>query len=133
MTDSPAFLSIEHVLAIHQRVIYEFGGDAAVRDHGLLASAVAMPAAQFAGRLLHEDIPVMAAAYLFHLCKNHPFVDGNKRVAVTAAEVFLLLNDRYLSATNEQLEEVIFGVATGQVSKEEVIGFFRRHVAAGDV
>lgn len=70
----------------------------------------------------------MAAAYLFHICKAHPFLDGNKRTALASAEVFVLLNDRRLTATDEQLEELTRAVAAGRVSKKELIAFFRRQV-----
>ncbi len=127
MIRRPLFLSIEEVLAIHRRLIAEFGGDPEVRDHGLLESAVMMPQARFGGRFLHKEIPAMAAAYLFHLCKNHAFVDGNKRVALAASELFVLLNGMTLAATNAELEELILGVARSERSKEEVIAFFERH------
>ncbi len=128
MTDGPNFLTVDHVLAIHLRMIAAFGGTDTVRDHGLLDSAVMMPAARFGGRFLHQDVPAMAAAYLFHICKAHPFLDGNKRTALASAEVFVLLNDRRLTATNEQLEELTRAVAAGRVSKKELIAFFRRDV-----
>ena len=132
MSDSPAFLTVDHVLAIHRRMIEEFGGDLAVRDQGLLESAVTMPAARFGGRLLHDGIPAMAAAYLFHLCKNHAFADGNKRTALASAEIFVFLNDMRLAATDEELEELTLGLAEGAISKDEAITFFRRHVVPDD-
>jgi len=128
MNDRPAFLIVDHVLAIHHRMITEFGGEAGVRDRGLLESAVALPASRFEGKFLHDGIPAMAAAYLFHLCMNHPFVDGNKRTGLAVAEIFMLLNDRILDAANQELEELTLGVAGGEISKEETIAFFRRHV-----
>ena len=91
-----------------------------------------MPAAQVRGRFLHDGIPAMAAAYLFHLCKNHPFIDGNKRTALASAEVFILLNDMRLTATNEELENLVLGVAEGRVSKEMVVAFLRRHAVKSD-
>jgi death-on-curing protein len=124
----PAFLTLEQVVLIHQRMIAEFGGDPEVRDYGLLESAVAMPAARFSGEFLHQGIPAMAAAYLFHLCRNHPFMDGNKRTAVAAAEVFIRLNGKSLAATDKELEQITVGVADGSVSKEAAIAFFRRQV-----
>ncbi len=127
MTYAPVFLTVEHVLIIHSRMIREFGGTEVVRDYGLLESAVMMPAAQFGGLFLHKSIPAMAAAYLFHICKNHPFMDGNKRTALASAEVFLILNDWRLNATNKQLEELVFGVAESRLSKEYVEIFFRRY------
>lgn len=132
MKQPPAFLGLEHVLAIHRRSIAEFGGDPSVRDHGLLESAVAMPAAQFGGEFLHDGMPAMAAAYLFHLCKNHPFVDGNKRTALASAEVFLLLNGMRLDAGNKDLAELTLGVAASRVSKEEATAFFLRHAVKDD-
>ena len=127
--NAPAtFLSVQQVLAIHRRMIDEFGGGGDVRDRGLLESAVAMPAAQFGGRYLHDGLAAMAAGYLFHVCKNHPFADGNKRTAVAAAEVFLELNDRRLAATNDQLERLVIGVADGCIPKDEMVAFFRAHV-----
>lgn len=128
MSPLVAFLTPEQVLAIHRRVIEKFGGDPGIRDRGLMESAVAMPQAQFAGQHLHQGIPEQAGAYLFHLCKNHPFIDGNKRVALASAEVFVLLNGRVLSATNDELEELTMGVAAGNVSKDEAVAFFQAHV-----
>lgn len=122
------FLSVDELLAIHDRGIAEHGGSPELRDRGLLESAAAMPYAQFGGQFLHEGLPAMAAAYLFHLCKNHPFVDGNKRVAVAAAETFVLLNDHELQATNSQLEKLTLGVADSSISKDELTGFFNKHV-----
>ena len=131
MKEPPVFLNVDHVLAVHRRVVQEFGGDLEVRDYGLLESAVMMPAAQFGGEYLHDGFPAMAAAYLFHICRNHAFVDGNKRTALVAAEVFILLNDMRLKATDRQLENLTLGVAQGKVSKDEVVAFFRKHVAKG--
>jgi len=74
----------------------------------------------------------MAAAYLFHICGNHALLDGNKRTALAAAEVFLLVNGRQLKATNRELERLTLGAAAGMLPKDEVIAFFRRHVAAGE-
>ncbi len=121
------FLSVDDVLEIHRRVIEEFGGDAGIRDRGLLESAVAMPRATFGGRELHPGPAEKAAAYHYHLCFNHPFVDGNKRVAVAAAELFLLVNGWELTAADEELEELTMGVAGGRTSKEQVVEFFLKH------
>jgi len=87
-----------------------------------------MPSAQFDGEYLHDGIAAMGAAYLFHLCKNHPFMDGNKRTALATAEMFVLLNGRELRTTNQQLEELTIGVATGEHSKGHITKFFRDHV-----
>lgn len=121
-----AFLSVNDVLLIHARVIEEFGGDSGLRDRGLLQAAVAMPQSTFGGNDLHPGPAGKAGAYHFHLCANHPFIDGNKRVAVAAAEVFLLINGHELSVSDDEIEELTMGVATGQFSKGQVIQFFEK-------
>ena len=124
------FLSVEDVLAIHERVILEFGGDMGLRDRGLLESAVAMPCSMFSGSYLHSDITEMAGAYHFHLCSNHVFIDGNKRVAVASSELFLLINGHELCAPDESLIELTLDLAMGKVSKEHVVEFYRKNVQA---
>jgi death-on-curing protein len=123
----PAFLSIDDGLSIHTRVIKEFGGMPGVADQGMLESAVAMPGAGIAGTFLHESLPAMASAYHFHICKNHPFFDGNKRVAVVAAELFLNINGMRLNVSNEELKELCLGVAAGGISKSETVAFFEKY------
>jgi death on curing protein len=124
---SIVFLSVQDVMDIHERVIMEFGGDLGLRDRGLLESAVAMPGATFSGSFLHPGVAEMAGAYHFHLCSNHTFIDGNKRVAVASAEVFLLLNGFELSASDDELEGLTMELAMGKISKEQVIEFFKKH------
>lgn len=89
----PLFLTLDEVLEIHRQQIEYYGGAPGIRDLALLESAIARPQATFSAGFLHASIPAMAAAYLFHICRNHPFVDGNKRVAANAAITFLLMND----------------------------------------
>jgi death-on-curing protein len=98
-----------------------------VLDQGLLESAVAMPAAGFGDRLLHEGAPAIAGAYLYHICRGRPFLDGNKRSALAAAGTFLLANDIRVKATQKELVQITLGVAEGRVSKDEVVAFFRDH------
>jgi len=126
--DATIHLRVEDVLAVHRRVIEEFGGDGGLRDRGLLESAVAMPRATFGGDDLHAGLADKAAAYFYHLCANHPFIDGKKRVAVAAAELFLLLNRHELSADDESVEDLAMGTADGRVSKTQILAFFARHV-----
>ena len=132
MNDSLVFLTVDQVLEIHRRVIGEYGGDPSVRDRGLLESAVMMPSARFGGEFLHKTIPDMAAAYLFHICRNHAFVDGNKRTALASAEVFLLLNDMGIHVPDDELVELTLGVASGQTAKKEVEEFFRHKVTTDE-
>ena len=128
MSETIVFLTIEHIAAVHKRMLDEFGGDSAIRDQDLMESAVAMPRAQFEGKRLHSNLSEMAAAYLFHICWNQPFVDGSKRTALTAAEIFLLLNDAMLKATNKELEKLTIGIADGTFSKQQTMEFFKEHV-----
>jgi death on curing protein len=124
---SPTFLTLDEVLEIHQDQIARYGGSAGIRDLGLLQSALAQPQATFAGQFLHADLFEMAAAYLFHVTQNHPFIDGNKRVGAVAAIVFLLLNDQDIAATNAELETLVLSVAQGQTSKPQIAQFMRDH------
>jgi death on curing protein len=78
---TPKFLALELVLELHRDQIESFGGSPGIRDQGLLESALAQPEATFGGEYLHSTIPDQAAAYLYHLALNHPFIDGNKRTA----------------------------------------------------
>jgi death on curing protein len=120
----PVFLSLENIISIHDRMTKEFGGMPGIADRGMLESAAAMPGAGISGKYLHEGLPAMAAAYLFHICKNHPFFDGNKRTAVVAAEIFLNINGMSLNASNDELKDLCLRVAAGEVSKGETVDFF---------
>src|SRR5580692_9224146 len=96
--DEILFLTRDEVVEIHRDQIERYGGSLGIRDEGLLQSAVAMPEASFGGERLHASISGIAAAYLFHLAMNHPFIDGNKRVGAASAIVFLKMNGRELVA-----------------------------------
>lgn len=127
---APDFLSLEDVIAIHQDQIENYGGSHGIRDLGLLQSAVAQPSSGMGGEFFHSDLVEMAAAYLFHLVKNHPFIDGNKRVGATAAHVFLRMNGLELTATNEAFEALVLAVADGSASKSKATEFLRKHSRA---
>ena len=124
---SPVFLTLDEVLALHADQIERYGGSQGIRDMGLLESALAVPAATFGGQFLHGSFHEMAAAYLFHLTQNHPFIDGNKRVGLMAMLAFLGLNDLRLAAREDELVALVLGVAAGRVSKAEVAVFVQRH------
>ena len=123
---SPVFLQTHHVLAIHSRQLERFGGSPGVRDLGLLESALAQPPAQFAGEFLHEDLFAMGAAYLFHMVKNHPFVDGNKRTGLVATLVFLLINNVNMPAADPRFYEITMAVAEGRLDKMAVADLLRQ-------
>lgn len=98
-----------------------------MRDLGLLQSALSMPAAGFGGRFLHGDLFEMAAAYLFHIIQNHPFVDGNKRTGAVAALIFLVLNGIEIDAPEDAFEKMVRQVSEGKADKAAVAEFFRSY------
>jgi death-on-curing protein len=122
---APVFLTLDEVLEIHRDQIARYGGSGGIRDIGLLNSAIAMPAATFANQFLHSDVFEMAAAYLFHLVQNHPFLDGNKRVGAAAANVFLFLNDIHFAPDENEYAKLVLAVATGDVKKAAIAEFIR--------
>lgn len=123
----PVFLSLGEVVEIHRDQIERYGGEPGIRDLGLLQSAVAMPQAAFGGDFLHGDLYEMAAAYLFHIVRNHAFVDGNKRAGAVTAYVFLALNGLDLTAGEAAFEKRVRAVAEGNADKATVAEFLRRH------
>ena len=127
----PKFLNTKRALQIHESQIELFGGSSGIRDLGLLESALAMPQASFGGTYLHTDIYAMAAAYLFHIVSNHPFVDGNKRTGMVAALTFLDINgywfdEKNVSKIDTALESLVLSVACGETGKDEIAAFFRK-------
>lgn len=123
---SPTFLDLDKIHRLHQSLIERYGGEMGVRDLGLLQSALAMPQAGFGGEYLHGDLFEMAAAYLFHIVQNHPFVDGNKRTGAAAAIVFLSINGVEIEADEEGLVELTLAVAAGARGKKDIADFFGR-------
>lgn len=124
----PTFLDIEMVMRAHRSLIEHYGGIEGVRDAGMLHSAIAMPQAAFGGEYLHKDIFEMAAAYLYHIVQNHPFLDGNKRTGAAAAILFLAMNDIDIEADEDGLVEITLAVAKGEAGKTQVADFFRTRV-----
>jgi death-on-curing protein len=122
------FLSLEDILDLHADQVDLYGGEHGVRDLGLLESAIAQPQATFGQKFLHIDVFEMAAAYLFHIVQNHPFLDGNKRTGTVAALVFLDLNGVEIEAPKGSLYDLTISVATGQADKMQIAEYFRSHV-----
>jgi death-on-curing protein len=122
------FLLKEIVLTIHDDQIRLYGGAYGVRDVAGLDAAVHMPQAQFDGQYLHSSIFQMAAAYGFHLCQNHPFLDGNKRAAGMYMFTFLQLNALEPIATETDYYITMMSVATGNTSKEQLADWLRTAV-----
>jgi death-on-curing protein len=124
---NPVFLNLEEVLAFHADQIKRYGGATGIRDMNMLQSALAAPSASFGGAFLHEDVFAMAAAYLFHIAENHPFVDGNKRTGTAAMLTFLAVNGCKVTAGIEELEKLVLSVAEGKTGKIEIASFLRKH------
>ena len=125
-----AFLTLDEVLAIHAHQVSRYGGALGIRDRGLLESALAMPQATFGDEILHPSLHEQAAAYLFHIVKNHPFIDGNKRVGLASCLAFLRLNDVRVRASDDDLVDLVLGVASGDRSKADVAVFLHKRTVA---
>ncbi len=119
-------LTVEIVRKIHAEAIAKFGGSDGVRELALLESAVAAPQASFGGRSPYQDIAEVAAAYLFYLCKNHPFVDGNKRAALGAGIVFLRLNGIKPKPDGPEWEALTLAVASSAIDRDEATRRLRK-------
>jgi death-on-curing protein len=119
-------LTVEIVREIHAEAIGRFGGSDGVREMALLESAVAAPQASFGGGSPYRDIAEVAAAYLFYLCKNHPFIDGNKRAALGACIVFLRLNGIEPETDGPAWEELTLAVASSEIDRNEATRQLRK-------
>ncbi len=128
---TPNFLSKSTVLKIHHRQVEKFGGTAGVRDEGLLESALAQPQATFFGEYLHVTIYEQAAAYLYHIAKNHPFIDGNKRTAFAVMDTFLRINNYVLNTNNQETYTLVLQVAEGSIDKKEIANYLEQNIISG--
>lgn len=126
------YLTAEQVLFIHARVIAETGGMHGVRDLGILLSAVARPQATFDAQDLYSDLFSKAAALMESLVSNHPFLDGNKRTAITAAGLFLLINGYRLASGNDEVAAFTLRCAQGLVPLEEIKAWLIEHSELND-
>ena len=122
------YLSIEQILLLHELQMDRFGGSRGLRDRGGLESAAARPAMTFGGEDLYPDIAAKAAALMHSIVKNHPFVDGDKRVGISAAELFLELNGVRLSARDKDLEELTLSVGRAELDAESLAIWFRQRL-----
>jgi death on curing protein len=127
--DDIDFLELSDVMQIHVNQIANYGGATDLRDAGLLDSAIEQPRATYGGTYLHSYPFEMAAAYLFHIVMNHPFVDGNKRTGTAAALVFLDMNGVSIQVVPGELSDLTLAVATGSLGKREIAAFFESHRA----
>jgi death on curing protein len=118
----------DEVLEIHRQLIDRFGGLHGIRDEGALDSALLAAA----NRAHYEsaDLAICAATYAFHLTRNHPFLDGNKRIGAAASEIFIRLNGFHLTATNDEIVELFMNIAAGKALREQVEQWYSKRVAA---
>jgi len=121
------YLSLGEIIELHQALIDQTGGAAGIRDLGALESALAQPRATFGGTDLHATVVEKAAAMGLSLTLNHPFIDGNKRIAHAAMEVFLVLNGLELTGTVDEHERLMLDLADGRISREQLATWLEQH------
>jgi death on curing protein len=110
-------LTVEIVREIHQSAIRDFGGSEGIRENALLESAVAAPQATFGGKSIYESLTEIAGAYLYYICRNYPFLDGNKRTALGACLVSLRLNGVETEPDGPEWEELVLDVAASRIDR----------------
>nr|VFK17268.1 MAG: death on curing protein [Candidatus Kentron sp. LPFa]VFK32516.1 MAG: death on curing protein [Candidatus Kentron sp. LPFa] len=121
-------LNIEEVIGLHRKIIAQSGGSEGIRDRGALESAIVQPRMTFGGRDLYPGLVEKAAALGCSLIRNHPFIDGNKRIGHAAMEVMLVLNGYEIDADVDEQEQVILAVAAGELSRAEFTAWLRPRV-----
>ena len=117
------FIPVAAALEIHDALIDAYGGAKGIRDYGLLLSALEMPKSSYGGQELHPTLFDKAAAYLYHVVKNHPCIDGNKRTASALALIFLEMNEVKIRIDARDFEELVVATAEGLISKKEIAHF----------
>lgn len=122
------YINLDKILALHNHIIQTSGGSEGIRNQGGLESAIAQPLMTFGGQDLYPTVIEKATALCFSLIQNHPFVDGNKRVGHAAMAVFLRSNGYRIDATVDMQEQIILGVASGEVSREQLVEWLREHI-----
>lgn len=127
--DQCIHLTVEIVIEIHAEALASFGGSPGLRDRALLESAIAAPQATFGGKSPFGEVLEIAAAYLYYLCSNHPFVDGNKRAALGSCIVFLRLNGFQTAPDCDYWENLTLAVAAGTLGRDEVTEKLRKLVS----
>jgi len=127
------FLSLGEVLELYRRIVEETGGATGIRDLNGLQSALAQPRMTFDGKDLYPSVAAKAAALGFSLIRNHPFIDGNKRVGHAAMELFLVLNGHEIEASVDEQEAVILGVASGDMDREEFLNWLEHHMIEKEI
>ncbi len=124
------YLKLNEVVGIHQYILEQSGGLTGIRDLGALESALAQPRMTFDGTELYPTLVDKAAALAYSIVNNHPFVDGNKRVGHAAMEIFLVLNGHELQATIDEQEQMMLGLAAGDIERETFKTWLAAHIQA---
>ena len=124
------FIPKKIILYFHEQLIQIYGGSPSIRDESLLDSAIQQPKSSFDGNYLHNSIFEMASAYGFHLCKNHPFIDGNKRVALVAMDTFLQNNGYEISASEKETYKIIIELSAENLSKSELTQWLKQNTTS---
>lgn len=119
------FLTLAEIIEIHKNQLSNYGGEEGIRNISLLSSAIAMPKSTFEGNYLHKDLFEIAAAYVYHISQNHPFVDGNKRTALVSGLIFLDFNNIYLDDPKEELYKMMMNTASGKMNKNKIAEILR--------
>lgn len=127
--NEPVWLEPILIIAVHEAQLAEHGGAAGVRDEGLLASALARPQQLWSYGEPPPDMAMLAAAYGYDIARNHPFVDGNKRSALVAMEIFLIFNGWELKASNLECVQEVLALAAGDRTEAQLAAWLSRHSA----
>lgn len=122
-----SYLSAEHIVAIHDTLIEEFGGSFGLRDGGLLESATMQPQQAFSGKDLYPTLFEKAAAYAFFISENQPFIDGNKRTAASVAGVFLDVNGHELNCPSGEVYDVMMKLANKKLPRNQLVDWFQKN------
>ena len=115
------------VLTFHKQLIEDYGGLDGLRDEGLLDSALAQAETTMFGEYLHRDIFEMASAYGYHLCQNHPFIDGNKRIAFVVMDTFLRVNGWEIAAEERAIYSLMLALADDQIDKIQLAQWLKEN------
>ncbi len=124
------FLPKKLILLFHEQLMQTYGGSHGIRDEKLLDSALGQPKATYEGKYLHDNLMKMAAAYGYHICNNHPFIDGNKRIALVAMDVFLQRNGYEIIANEKETYKMMMELATGELSKDELVLWLEKNTSS---
>jgi death-on-curing protein len=123
------FIPTDVVLSIHADLLQRYGGRPGLRDRNLLESALAQPRMTVGGKFAHKTLFDKAAAYGYHICKNHPFIDGNKRVAFVLMDIFLQKNGWEIVAHEEEAYSIMMDLASGTLTKAQLVSWVKEHSA----